>query len=102
MCFAAADGKKLWDTKIEPGPRRLTDLRGGYTAPTPATDGERVYALFGSSVLAALNFDGRIIWRKEITPFAFDVAIGTSPILYQDLVLVLCDQTSPRQSRHCC
>jgi outer membrane protein assembly factor BamB len=99
VALQASAGKRLWDTRIPPGPWRLTDLRGGYTAPTPATDGERVYVLFGSSVLAALDFDGRMVWRKEITPFAFDVAIGTSPILYQDLVLVLCDQTNPKLSR---
>src|SRR5262249_16769303 len=52
-CFRAADGKRLWDTKVPPGPWLLKDLRGGYTAPTPAADGERVYAQFGSAVLAA-------------------------------------------------
>jgi outer membrane protein assembly factor BamB len=99
VCLQASDGKRLWDTRVQPGPWRLTDLRGGYTAPTPATDGERVYVLFGSAVLAALDFDGRIVWRKDITPFTFDVAIGTSPILYNGLVMVLCDQTNTKQSR---
>src|SRR5262249_44057568 len=55
VCFHAASGKRLWDTKVPPGPWLLKDLRGGYTAPTPATDGERVYVLFGSAVLAALD-----------------------------------------------
>lgn len=90
-CFHKEDGKKLWDVKIPPGPWRLTDLRGGYTAPTPACDGKRVYVLFGSSVLAAVNFEGKVQWRKEIKPHTFDVAIGTSPIVYQDTVLVLAD-----------
>jgi outer membrane protein assembly factor BamB len=67
-------------------------LRGGYTAPTPASDGERLYVLFGSSVLAALDFEGRLLWRKEITPHKFDVALGTSPVLYQDSLLLQCDQ----------
>jgi outer membrane protein assembly factor BamB len=98
-CYAAADGKPLWDTKVPPGPWLLKDLRGGYSAPTPCTDGERVYALFGSSELAALDFDGKIIWRKEIAPFAWDVAIGTSPILYRDTVLILADGTKPVISR---
>ena len=39
----ASDGKPLWDTTVPPGPWQLSDLRGGYTAPTPAADGERVY-----------------------------------------------------------
>jgi outer membrane protein assembly factor BamB len=98
-CYAAADGQLKWDVKVPPGPWLLTDLRGGYSASTPCTDGQRVYALFGSSELAALDFDGKLIWRKEITPFAWDVAIGTSPILTRDAVLVLCDGNKPQLSR---
>ncbi len=98
-CYATADGKLLWDTKVPPGPWRLTDLRGGYSAPTPCTDGERVYALFGSSELVALTYDGKLAWRKEITPFAWDVAVGTSPVLFRDTVLVLADGTKPAISR---
>jgi outer membrane protein assembly factor BamB len=92
VCFRARDGEQLWDTRIEHGPwSRAEDLRGGYTAPTPASDGECVYVLFGSSVLAALDFKGKQIWRKEIVPYKFDVAIGASPVLYKDTVLVQCD-----------
>jgi outer membrane protein assembly factor BamB len=98
-CYSATDGKLLWDVKVPPGPWLLKDLRGGYAAPTPCTDGERVYALFGSSELAALDFDGRLLWRKDIAPFAWDVAIGTSPILTRDAVLVLADGTKPALSR---
>ncbi len=98
VCFAAADGKRLWDTVVPPGPWLLKDLRGGYTAPTPAADGDRVYALFGSSVLAAIDVDGKLVWRKEITPHFFDVAIGTSPVLYKDTVLVACEQQRDRKA----
>jgi outer membrane protein assembly factor BamB len=92
VCFATADGKRLWDSKVPPGPWLFKDLRGGYTAPTPATDGERVYVLFGSSVLAALDMQGKLVWRKEIAPHFFDVAIGTSPVVYRDTVLVMCEE----------
>jgi outer membrane protein assembly factor BamB len=96
VCFSAKDGSKLWDTVIPPGPWKLTDLRGGYTAPTPATDGQRVYAIFGSAVVAAVDVNGKIAWRKEIKPHHFDVAWGASPILYQGgkkpAVIVVCDQ----------
>ena len=90
-CYQARDGKLLWDVQVAHGPWRLDDLRGGYTAPTPATDGERVYVMFGSSVLAALDYDGKILWRKEIKPFNFDVCFGGSPLLYEDTVLLQCD-----------
>jgi outer membrane protein assembly factor BamB len=98
VCFDAKDGKKLWDTTIPPGPWKLTDLRGGYACPTPATDGQRVYVIFGSSVVAAVDFDGKIAWRKEINPYKFDVAIGASPILHQDTLIVVCDQTRSSKS----
>lgn len=98
-CYSALDGQQLWDVQIPPGPWKLTDLRGGYGAPTPATDGERVYVMFGSSVIAAVDFTGKIVWRQEIIPYAWDVAIGTSPILYQETVLVLADGAKSDQSR---
>ena len=88
ICFAAKDGERVWDTKVPAGPWKLTDLRGGYTAPTPSADGDHIYILFGSSVAAAIDRDGKIVWRKEITPHAFDVAMGVQSVLYKDLVLV--------------
>src|SRR5262245_32016704 len=92
LCFRRGDGRQLWDTKVPPGPWQFKDLRGGYTAPTPATDGERVYVLFGSAVLAALDLQGKLLWRKEIAPHFFDVAIGTSPVVHGETVLVMCEQ----------
>jgi len=103
LCFDATDGKKMWDAVIPPGPWKLTDLRGGYTAPTPATDGERVYAIFGSSVVAAVDFTGKVVWRKEITPYNFDVCWGASPVVYTPpnrtaSVIVVCDHLKGKKS----
>jgi outer membrane protein assembly factor BamB len=94
VCYRTDNGKQLWDTTVAPGPWLLKDLRGGYTAPTPASDGQRVYVLFGSAVLAALDFDGKLVWRYEIKPHEYDVAIGNSPVVYRDSVLLMCDQVS--------
>jgi outer membrane protein assembly factor BamB len=98
ICFAVKDGQRLWDTTIPPGPWLLKDLRGGYTAPTPASDGEHVYVLFGSAVLAALDLKGELLWRKTIEPHDFDVCIGTSPVLFKDTVLVMCEQLKRQSS----
>jgi outer membrane protein assembly factor BamB len=92
LSYRASDGKRLWDSTIAHGPwSRASDLRGGYTAPTPAADGERLYVVFGSSVLAALDYDGKQLWRAEIKPFEFDVAMAGSPVLYKDTVILQCD-----------
>jgi outer membrane protein assembly factor BamB len=98
-CYSLSDGKQLWDTPVPPGPWKLTDLRGGYSAPTPTTDGERVYAIFGSSVLAAIDWDGRIVWHKEIPDWkSFDVAIASSPILHRGQLLVLADRNNQKST----
>jgi outer membrane protein assembly factor BamB len=93
-CYSI-EGKALWDATVKPGPWLLTDLRGGYTAPTPATDGERIYVIYGSGVAAAFDLEGKFIWRVEIPePNKFDVAIGVSPVVFGDTVLILCDKTA--------
>lgn len=98
-CYRAADGEQLWDTAVPAGPWKLGDLRGGYAAPTPATDGERVYVVFGSSVLAALDWDGKIVWRKELPDWqAFDVAIASSPILHRGQLLMLADRNQKKST----
>ena len=93
-CYAAADGKLLWDARIDPGPWRREDFRsgpgGGYAAPTPCSDGRRIFAAFSSSVMAAIELDGTLAWRKEIVPHTFDVTLGSSPVLYGDTVVLLC------------
>ncbi len=103
LCYSVSDGKLVWDKQVEPGPWRREDFRsgpgGGYAAPTPATDGKHVYVVFGSSVIAALNFDGTLAWRNEIKPHTFDVTVGSSPILYEDTVLMLCAMTNRKDSK---
>ena len=94
VCYDAATGQRRWDTLVPPGPWLLSDLRGGYACATPATDGTLVFALFGSAVLAALDADGHIVWHRDIEPRPFDVAIASSPIIYKDMVILLCDQTT--------
>lgn len=97
-CYRAADGKQLWDTTVAPGPWVFGDLRGGYTAPTPAADADRVYVVFGSAVVAALDHAGKVAWRRDITPHKFDVALAASPVLFGDTVILQLDQLD-RESR---
>ncbi|UCG56539.1 MAG: PQQ-binding-like beta-propeller repeat protein [Phycisphaerales bacterium] len=103
ICYRATDGKMLWDTLVPPGPWMRTDFRsgpgGGYAAATPATDGNLVYCAFGSSVLAALDFRGKIVWCNEILPYTFDVTLGSSPILYEDTVILFCAMAQKSDSR---
>ena len=103
LCYRMTDGQQLWDTTVDQGPWLRNDFRsgpgGGYAAPTPATDGKNVYVVFGSSVIAAIDFNGNSVWRHEITPHSFDVTIGSSPVLYGDTVLMLCAMSRKQDSK---
>jgi len=91
VCYAVADGKELWRTKIQPG--TWPDGNSLYATPTPVTDGKNIYAWFGSGVACALNFDGKIVWRKERPgPFTMYPSVSSSPVLFRDSLLLLCDQ----------
>ena len=70
-------------------------------APTPATDGERVYALFHHIGLIAYDcagelVDGKLVakelWRQPIGPFNIPHGMATSPVLHGDLVILQVDQ----------
>jgi hypothetical protein len=102
-CYSVTDGRQLWQTPIQPGPWVRDDFRsgpgGGYAAPTPCTDGKQLYVVFSSSVMAALDLTGKVVWRKEIIPYTFDVTIGTSPVLHGKNVLFVCMMAKKGDSR---
>jgi outer membrane protein assembly factor BamB len=95
LCFDANTGKELWNVPVDPGPWKAGRNNG---FPTPAVDGERVYAMFGTAVVVALDFDGKPAWRHDLEKFDFDVAIGGSPIVVGDDVLILCDLPGKKDS----
>jgi outer membrane protein assembly factor BamB len=103
LCYRAGDGRLLWDKQVPAGPWLRSDFRsgpgGGYACPTPTTDGRLVYSAFGSAVLAAMDLEGRIVWRKELVPYTFDVTVGGSPILYRDTLILFEAMTRPQDSR---
>jgi len=102
-CYRATDGKMCWDRIVPPGPWLRTDFRsgpgGGYAAATPTTDGKLVYCAFGSSVISALDYEGEIVWRKEIVPYSFDVTLGSSPVLYGNTLILFCAMSRSSDSK---
>lgn len=95
-----ATGKNLWQTGIFTAPRFKEHRFNTNAAPTPVTDGESVYAYFGSH-LARLTLDGEVVWAKEIDPGYARFAhwgLGSSPVLAGDSIIVVQDQEEPHDA----
>jgi outer membrane protein assembly factor BamB len=93
FCYSRADGGPMWK-KCVPDPPETEKLywKNTYASSTPVTDGEVVVVFFGNAGLACFNFDGDLIWQKELGPFVTTHGPGTSPVLYKDRVIFIQDQ----------
>ena len=94
-CYRLSDGAKQWDATVGHGPWQLNDLRGGYAAPTPTTDGQRLYVAFGSARISALDMQGKELWHRDVENYKnIDVCFANSPILFRDTVILLSDKNN--------
>ncbi len=84
-------GRILWDKEVfrqVPGHKQQ---RNGYATPTPCTDGRRVYTVFADGSFAALDFGGEVVWVNRDFPFYGEHGLGTSPILWHDVLIMTRD-----------
>ncbi len=94
LAFDTADGRLVWERTVWDGP--VYDNRhraGSYASATPVTDGDRVYAWFGSQGLFAFDFDGTLAWSFDAGDLPnWGLGHGTSPLLVADVVVLVCDR----------
>ncbi len=91
-CIDRRNGKILWEQQAPPvSPERVHGVNG-LASPTPVTDGERVYAYFGSFGLIAYDFNGKQVWERRL-PDGLSNTFGAaaSPILHGDQLIFVCD-----------
>ena len=91
LCLDADDGKILWQTELLPELKTTFYAKTGFASPTPATDGDRVYAFFDEPGLVALDMQGKVLWKRRLGPFQCPYNMGSSPMLYKDTVIQCCD-----------
>lgn len=95
LCLDRDTGKILWEKVAYEGP--VYDSRhkkASFASSTPATDGKSVFAFFGSEGLYAFDFKGKMLWKHQFPNIGTaSVGYGVSPILYRDLVIMLCDDS---------
>ncbi|MFT6562982.1 MAG: outer membrane protein assembly factor BamB, partial [Limisphaerales bacterium] len=70
LCLELATGEFLWQKEVLAAqPLTPIHVKNSYAAETPVTDGERVYAYFGSHGLYCLDMTGKVIWGKMFKPY---------------------------------
>jgi len=100
LCYDT-DGQLLWQREVVRSPLEGKHKLNSYASSTPCTDGTLVYCTFlevekgdvnkvtpGKMVVAAYDFDGNQKWLVRPGDFASMHGYCSSPILYQDLVIV--------------
>ena len=97
ICVNRKDGKIRWQNVVAVGDK--TEGRNNMSSPSPVTDGKSVFVLFGTSDLAAFDFDGKELWKrnlgKDYGKFAIMWIYGSSPLLFQNRLYVQVLQRTP-------
>jgi outer membrane protein assembly factor BamB len=85
------DGKILWEQTLkEEVPQEGTHEMGSWASHSPITDGENVYAYFGSRGLYCLDMKGNLKWDRDFGQLnkRMNFGEGSSPALYGDKLIV--------------
>ena len=93
-CFAVSSGNMLWEKTAHVGePKVPRHPKSTYAAETPVTDGKHLYVLFGDLGLFCYDFDGSLVWSREIEPKKtfFDYGAAASPVVHENHVIVVYD-----------
>jgi outer membrane protein assembly factor BamB len=89
VCVDANSGNIVFDKRLKPTMPETDRVRDhGYAAATPATDGEHVWVFFGKSGVVCFDLNGNQKWRQSVGDSTHKWGCGTSPVLFEDLVIV--------------
>ncbi|MBS0202615.1 MAG: PQQ-binding-like beta-propeller repeat protein [Planctomycetes bacterium] len=98
ICLNAADGGIRWERQFTATGRTMTFPKICNAAPSPASDGERVFALFSSNDLICLDLDGNLQWFRGLT---FDhpnvsnsLGMASSPIVVGETLVAQVENDS--------
>lgn len=85
------DGRIRWQRVVhEEIPHEGVHYTGTYASNSPVTDGEHVFAFFGSRGLYALDLEGELRWKKDLGNMQtkHGHGEGSSPVLHGDALIV--------------
>ena len=91
MALSRSDGRVLWKKVVrEEWPHEGGHQTGSPASNSPTTEGELLYAFFGSRGLYCLDFEGTVKWQKDLGKMLTLHAHGegSSPVIYRDTLIV--------------
>lgn len=100
LALDKATGRIIWNTLgFEAVPKVKRHTKASHCNPTPATDGQRIVAIFGSEGLFCFDAEGKLLWKKDLGPMDsgyYEVpsaqwGFASSPVIHDGKVVVLCD-----------
>ncbi|MEM7232830.1 MAG: PQQ-binding-like beta-propeller repeat protein, partial [Planctomycetota bacterium] len=90
ICVSAAKGDIRWTRSIDYRGKK-THKNNSFASSTPCVDAQRVYVLLQTkkeSPLLAYTHEGKLEWRIDLGAYNHGQGGATSPIVYEDLVVV--------------
>jgi outer membrane protein assembly factor BamB len=97
ICLERKTGQVRWQRVVAAGDREKG--RNNMASPSPVTDGQSVFVLFGTGDMAAFDFSGKELWRRQLAGdygrFAINWLYGSSPMLWQGRLYVEVIQSTP-------
>lgn len=95
LALRRRDGTVRWRRAVAAAEIEKVHRFSNAAAPTPATDGQRVYVYFGSYGLVAFDFDGTVAWQAPLDRPPNPYGTATSPIVVDGKVILQRDGNSP-------
>lgn len=95
FCLNTSDGKPRWERRF-PSSTHSQHKLNCYASSTPALDATRVYFAWATPkdffVVALDQERGEELWRRDLGPFESEHGFGASPIVVEDMVVMVNDQ----------
>lgn len=89
-CLDRKDGKILWQDTVEFDRVEETHKTNPFCPSTPVSDGEHVYVWHRSAGMHCYDLEGQKIWSRDLGEFHHIWGGGSSPVLFQNMVIQLC------------
>ncbi len=81
-------GKKLWQKELPCDVQETSHRQNPPCSGSAVTDGKAVYAYLASAGVAAYDFSGKELWKRDLGPVLHKWGNGGSPVLYKDLLIL--------------